>query len=289
MGRARTVAAFLMVCSAWQARGADQPPLEEILAKLAENQEKAIEARKSIVYRQDTLVRLLRTNGKLSREEKRQYTVTPTETKTGKKLEKFEGLYEKGGKLLPYDKPGFQYKDTDIDGDLIEDLTDDLVNDSKSRDGFSKDMFPLTRAEQKNYRFNLKGRRRAGGIDAWQIDFEPLKGTGMDSDRPWKGEVLVHPEEFQPILVRSDLAFKVPAAVKVLLGIDIKQLGFQITYQKVADGLWFPKSYGTEFGLKVFFGYKRNVTMNVTNAEFRRTSAESTIQFQEPLGQGPGS
>lgn len=263
-----------------------QPSLDEILARVAESQEKGVEARKSIVYRQDTWVKLLRTNGKLSREEKRQYTATPNAKGTDKHLDRFEGRYERGGKLFPYEKPGFQYKDTDIDGDLIEDLTDDLVNDRKSRDGFSKDMFPLTRDEQRHYVFTLKGRRPIAGVDAFHLIFEPRQGGGLEDGRHWKGELFVHPEEFQPMLVSTQQSFKIPVAVKVLLGIDIKQLGFQVTYRKVAEGLWFPATYGTEFGLKVLFGYKRNVTMNVVNGEFRQASADSTIRFEEPVPAG---
>lgn len=263
-----------------------QPTLEEILAQVAANQERGVEARKSIVYRQDTLVRLLRTNGKLSREEKRQYTAAPTAKGTEKKLDHFEGRYERGGRLYSYSSPKFQYKEMDIDGDLIEDLTDDLVNDKKSRDGFSKNMFPLTRDEQRYYKFTLKGRKMVAGVDAWHITFEPRQGSGLDNDRPWKGEVYVHPEEYQPLLVSTMQAFKIPVAVKIMLGIDIKQLGFQVTYRKVGEDLWFPATYGTEFGLKVLFGYKRNITMNVTNSDFRRASAESTIQFEEPVTGG---
>ena len=73
---------------------------------------------------------------------------------------------------------------------------------------------------------------------------------------------------------------KIPAAVKVMFGTDIKQLGFNVTYRKVTDELWFPATYGTEFYLKVLFGYKRNITMNVTNSDFRKASAESSIQFE---------
>ncbi|MGC4053375.1 MAG: hypothetical protein QM757_29080 [Paludibaculum sp.] len=36
--------------------------------------------------------------------------------------------------------------------------------------------------------------------------------------------------------------------MKILFGIDIKQLGFSVSYRKVDDGLWFPATYGTEFG-----------------------------------------
>jgi hypothetical protein len=253
-----------------------QPPLDVLLKKLAENQERAADARKSIVYRQESWVRLMQTNGKLSREEKRQYTVVPTETGTTKKLDKFEGRYLKGGKILTYDAPGFQYKDTDIDGELIEDLTDDLINDAKSRDGFSKELFPLTEKEQARYTFRLDGTRKVGAVEAWRVTFQPNAG----GERPWAGEVLIHPQDYQPLLVTTKLAMKIPAAVKVMLGIDIKQLGFSVTYAKVNDELWFPATYGTEFGLKILFGYKRNITMNVTNSDFRKTSAESSIQFE---------
>ena len=253
-----------------------QPALEEILHRLAENQERASVARKTIVYRQDTLVRLMQTDGKLSREEKRQYTVAPTESGSAKKLDKFEGRYRKGGRTLTYDAPNFQYKDTDIDGELIEDLTDDLINDQKSRDGFSKDLFPLTSEEQAHYTFRLEGKRPVGGVDAWRITFQP----NLDGDRAWGGEVLVHPLDYQPLSVTTKLAMKIPTAVKVLFGVDLKQLGFSVTYRKVTDELWFPATYGTEFYLKVLFGYKRNITMNVTNTDFRKATAESNIQFE---------
>lgn len=255
-----------------------QPSVDEILQRVAENQEKAADARKTVVYRQDTFVRLLRTNGKMSREEKRQYTVTPDAKGTDKKLDKFEGRYERGGKILTYDKPNFQYKDTDIDGDLIEDLTDDMINDKKSRDGISKDLFPLTKDEQAHYTFKLEGTRKVGTVDAYRITFEPKK---EDASRCWAGEVLIHPDEFQPMMVTTKLSMKIPRAVKILFGIDIKQLGFNVSYRKVDEGLWFPATYGTEFGLKVLFGYKRNITMSLKNDDFRRTQAESTIAFEE--------
>lgn len=269
--------AFLLLCLALPCLA--QPSLDEILSRLADNQERGVEARRQIVYRQDTFVRLLRTDGKLGREEKRRYTVTPGAEGSEKALDHFEGRYARGGRILTYDKPKFQYKDTDIDGDLIEDLTQDLVNDRKSRDGISKDQFPLTRAEQAHYKFRSEGLRKLGGQDAYHIRFEP---RGTDFDRPWAGEVWVHPEEFQPLRVTTTLAEKIPLAVKVMLGTDIKQLGFNITYRKVAENLWFPATYGSEFHLRVLFGYKRNITLNLVNSDFRRATAESTIQFDPP-------
>ena len=76
------------------AQTAASPGLEEVLRRLAENQEKAVSARQSIVYTQETRTRLMRGGGKLAREEKRRYTVAPTATSTEKKLDFFDGITE---------------------------------------------------------------------------------------------------------------------------------------------------------------------------------------------------
>lgn len=259
------------------------PPLDEILARLADSQERAVEARKSVVYRQNVHTRMLRGGGKVAREEKREYTVTPSESGTSKELARVEGRYEKHGKLLPYSDPKFRHKDVDLDGEITESLTDDLVNDQGSRDGISKDIFPLTRAEQAHYSFKLAGTRQVAGVEAYVLKFEPRKRDGNLDDeidgRPWSGEVLVHPGEFQPLSVTTNLGKVIPGWVKVVFGINLKQMGFSLTYRKVADGLWFPATYGTEFGLRLFFGYGRTITMSMENTDFRLATAESTITY----------
>lgn len=260
------------------------PPLEEILARLADNQERAVEARRTIVYQQNTLVRLLRTNGKLAREERRSYLVVPTPAGTEKKLESFEGRYERKGQLLAYRTPGFTYKDLDLDGELIGDLTDDLINDRQARDGIAADLFPLTRRAQRGYVFTLEGCRVLSGHPSFLLRFEPRREAGGES-KPWAGEVYVDALEFQPRLVSTRLAWNVPAAVRILFGIGIRQLGFNVVFMKVDEGLWFPSTYGTEFGLKVLFGYRRNITMNVVNTGFRRTNVDSTLTFPGELNQ----
>ncbi len=259
------------------AQTAPAPSLDEVLKRVAENQEKAVAARLSIVYTQETRTRLMRGGGKLAREEKRRYTVVPTATTSEKKLELFEGQYRKGGVLLPYTDPKFRYKDMDIDGDLVEDMTNDMVNDKQSRDGIPKDMFPLTAKEQEHYAYRLAGVQKVNGVDALRLTFEPKKG---DEERAWAGEVLVDAAEFQPIRVVTKLAFNIPWAVKVFLGTNVRQLGFTVTYRKVAEGLWFPISYGTEFHLRVLFGYARTIALSLDNRDFRRASADSAIQFE---------
>jgi hypothetical protein len=284
MRRAAVFALAPLLGAITAAQCPDAPPLEEILARLAANQERAVEARRTVVYQQETRVRFLRANGKVAREERRVYLAAPTPSGTEKKLERFEGRYEHKGRLLAYDKPGFTYKDLDLDGELIEDLTADLVNDRSARDGIASDLFPLTRREQRGYRFTLVGCRVLAGRPALLLRFEPRRESAGET-KPWAGEVYVDPDEFQPRLVSTRLAWKVPAAVRILLGVSIRQLGFHVTFAKAGEGLWFPATYGTEFGLRVLFGYRRNITMNVVNSAFRRTCVESSIAFPgEPAG-----
>jgi len=52
---------------------------EVIMAKVAANQDRAQQMRSAFVYRQNMLIRFKRGNGKLAREEEREYVVTPTE------------------------------------------------------------------------------------------------------------------------------------------------------------------------------------------------------------------
>lgn len=255
---------------------AGPPPLDEILARLAANQERAIEARARVVYRQQIRTRLFRGGGKLAREEWREYTVTPTPDGANKERVSFKGQYEKSGKLHPYDDPGFRHKDLDLDGELIEDLTDDLVNDRESRDGISIGLFPLTRAEQRKYVFKFAGARKVAGREAWVIAFEPRQG---EDSSPWSGEAAVDCEAFQPLYVTTKLGKVIPGWVRAVFGINLLQVGFSITYREVAPDLWFPATYGSEFFLRVLFGYARTITLSLENTDFRFASADSNITY----------
>ena len=252
------------------------PDAAEIMAKVAANQDRAAAARQRYVYSQKLRSRLLRTNGKLAREEFRTYTVTPGAAGSEKKLAEFKGVYESKGKLHEYNKPGFEHKNVDIDADLIDSISDDLVNDKKSRDGISADLFPLTTEEQKKYRFEYSGELTHQGRLAHRIRFAPRE----KNEASWTGEAIIDAEEHEPVNVFSKLAIKIPWGVKAFLGTDVKQLGFSVNYQRVAPRVWFPASYGTEFRIDVLWGYKRIITMNMTSQDFREAAAESKIRFE---------
>lgn len=260
------------------AASAQTPDVAEIMARVAQNQDRALEARKQFTYHQKQFLRMNRGNGKLAREERREYEITPAAHGYQRELAHFEGKYAHKGRLVPYDRPGYEYQDMDIDGDLINDLSEDMTNDRHTRDGLGADLFPLTAAEQRKYTFQLKGREQHRGRDLYRVRFEPKPHRDFDQ-AAWKGEALIDAEEFQPVFVQTSLAARIPVAVKVLLGTDIKGLGFSVSYQKFEDGIWFPVSYGGEFEVRAVFFYKRKISIAMTNADFRRAHVDSNVTY----------
>jgi len=255
---------------------AAEPAVDQIMARVAENQARAQEMRKAYVYNQKVLARFHRTNGKLAREEKIEYLVTPSPTGFEKKVLHFEGTYERHGKTMPLPEPGKEMGDLDIDGDLMRDMVNDTTGDKETKDGVAHDLFPLTAKEQEKYIYTLEGEGTYRGRPVYRITFTPKPHT---DDADWKGEVLIDKAEFQPVLVTSKLAFVIPTAVKVLLGTDIKGLGFTLTYQKFDDGLWFPVSYGGEFHIRGVFFYRRNMSISMVNSGFTRAKVSSKIAY----------
>lgn len=265
------------------------PDAGAIMARLAENQDRAQEMRAAFVYHQDVLVRINRSNGKLAREEYSEFTVTPTARGTTKERTLFRGKYKDGRKEVAFDTPGFEHRSVDIDAGLAKEMEESLTNDRKSRDGIEHDLFPLTSRQQRKYVFKLEGREDYRGTPVYRITFSPRKRPNImdaddDQDDAWQGEVLVHREEYQPVLITTSLAAKVPLWVKTAFGTDIKHLGFKVTYQKFDEGLWFPVSYGGEFKLRVLFLYGRTVGISMHNTGFQRAAVESTIRYAAPAG-----
>lgn len=253
---------------------------------MAEKQETASELRRQYVYQQKIRTRILRTNGKIARDETREYTVAPTASGTEKKLTAFRGELHEGKQVIVYDEPGYVKPSADLDGGLIKDLTDDLVNDEDSRDGISPSLFPLRRRDIPKYTFKYRGATKVNGRPAHRIAFEPrkaAKGEEEDFDyAPWKGEAWIDTEDLQPVRIATDLAFSIPWGVKVFLGTNLRQTGFSVTYQRVAPDVWFPATYGTEFRIDVFFGYKRTITQSLESRDFRKAAADSTITYEPP-------
>lgn len=261
------------------------------MAHVAANVEKAVDLRRQYVYQQTVRTSLSRTNGQPARREKRQYQVIPSATGTEKKLVSFYGEYLKGKQSVTYQAPIKDNQDTGIDAELLQDLTEELVNDRTARDGIPHNLFPLRSVDLPAYAFTMKGELQYHDRRTYRIAFEPAKkqretcfhvAKGEDNDcvnEPWMGEAWIDVTELEPVRIDTHLAFKVPWAVRTLLGTNLKQTGFAITYQRVADGVWFPATYGTEFQMDVLFFYKRIIAMNLESGGFQRTDATSTIEY----------
>jgi len=257
------------------------------MAKVSDRMERAAEARKQYIYHQKIRSSLTRSNGQPARREAREYSVFPTEKGTEKKIVSFHGEYRKGKRMIVYPQPEPHHNDEGLDAELLSDLTEDLVNDKQSRDGIPHSLFPLASKDLAYYQFALKGETEYEGRRVYKIAFEPAKKEmcvnigGQDDclSRPWKGEAWIDAAELQPARIVTELTFQIPWGVRVFLGTNLRQTGFSITYRRVAEDVWFPSTYGTEFRLNILFGYRRTVALSMENSDFRKTDASSTISY----------
>ena len=176
------------------------------------------------------------------------------------------GRYEYKGKYVPYDRPGYTYKDMDIDGELIDDLSNDMTNDHHSRDGIScRPVSADHRGSSTSTTSNCWARRTYRGREVYRVAFEPKPHQEFD-EAAWKGEAMIDAAEYQPVCVHTSAGVQDPARGEDLLGTDIKGLGFSVTYQKFEEGVWFPVSYGGEFEVRAVFFYKRTISVNMVNS-----------------------
>jgi hypothetical protein len=255
---------------------AQTPDIREIMQRVAANQAKSEDSRGQFVYLQKQTVRLGQTNGKLAREERREYRMIPSANGVRKELVSLKGRFEERGQEVQFEQSVKEHegvrRDT-MDADLARDLSEDLTGDSHSRDGFAHDLFPLTSEEQKKYRFRLAGSEVHHGRSVYRVAFDP------NNQGEWKGEALIDAAEFQPVSISTTLARHVPLVVRTVFGTNVKGLGFAVSYQKFDGGVWFPVSYGGEFELRAVFFYKRVISVSMTNSDFRRADVTSDITY----------
>lgn len=267
---------FLAALGTVQAQTAD-----EIMARMAKNLDRDVAARNEYVYHQNLLVRMKRGNGKLAREETRDYTVIPSANGVKRELVKLSGKIGVGKKEMTYDKPDFRYKNIDVDGEIVQSFGDEFGKEEKSKDGVNYDLFPLRSEKLKLYQFHLTGVEQYHGRDVYHITFSPSEKRGIDDDC-WSGEALVDKAEIQPAMINSYLSCKIPLVVKTMLGTNVQQVGFKVTYQKFDDGVWFPITYGGEFRFRAVFLYARSVGIGLINSDFQRAKVDTSIKYEMP-------
>ncbi len=248
----------------------------EIMARVAVNQDRSEALRKQYIYRQHVHVLTHKPGGRLQREETTDYDMIPQPDGVEKKLKLVTGRYWKKGKYESFDGEPVPEADS-LDGDLIQSLRDDLTND-KSKDGLGKDLFPLTSEEQKKYDFELLGQEQQDGKNIYHIGFKP-KDKG---DITWAGEAYIDAAEFQPVRVFTKLSRRMPFMVRTMLGTDVPGIGFNVTYKRQEDGVWFPVSFGTEFRLRAVFFINRNISIALENSNFEHTHVQSKMKMVGP-------
>jgi len=162
--------------------------------------------------------------------------------------------------------------DETIDRDLVENMRKNLIHD-KSKDGINARLFPLTSKNQADYSFRMIGREHLNDRDVFHITFRPKKKDEFG----WSGDAYIDTSAYQPVLVTTAMARKIPFAVRTLLGTDVPGLGFTVTYAPQADGVWFPVTFSTEFKIHVLYFFHRQVFLNAENREFEKTHVTSRI------------
>jgi len=304
-------AGAVLVCSCaglWakdRPRTDDLPSAESVMLRVGENQDRAEAERAQYVYVQHAKM-VSRRGGTVMCEEITDYRMTPSENGAHEDLLKVEGRYLKEHKYLTYtallprdeDKPkevkNHEHRKTDndkaekkerekdptfdpnsdetIDRDLVENMRWNLIHE-KSKDGISAHLFPLTSKDQADYDFRLVGRERMNGRDVFHVSFLPKK----KNDFGWSGDAYIDTAAYQPVLITTAMARKIPFAVRTLLGTNVPGLGFTVTYAPQPDGVWFPVTFSTEFKIHVLFFFHREIILDAQNREFEKTHVTSRI------------
>jgi hypothetical protein len=249
---------------------------DAIMARVAANQDRSEELRKQYVYRQHTRILTHRPQGRLLREETADYDVVPTPDGTQKELILLTGRYWNKGKYEVFQGEPAPEADG-LDGGLIHGFREDLLNE-KTKDGLGKDLFPLTTDGQKDYQFALLGQEMEQGRSVYHIGFRPKD----KNDVSWAGEAYIDAAEFQPVRVFTKLSRRIPFGVRTLLGTDLPGVGFNVVYERQADGVWFPSNLGTEFRMHVLFFINREVSVSLENTGFQHTQVQSKIKMVGP-------
>ena len=259
----------------------------DIMARVAANQNRSEALRKEYVYKQHIHIVTHKPQSRMVREETSDYDVVPQPIGIQKQLKLLTGRYwskdkyvdfkgeqasgKTKGELVEYLR-NHEPAPGSTDADLIHYLRNYLSND-KSKDGLGRALFPLSEG-QKNYEFKLLGQEVEAGRNVYHIAFTP-----KDKDKEeltWTGEAFIDAAEFQPVRVFTRMSQRIPLLVRTMW-FDLPGLGFNVVYKRLEDGVWFPSSFGTEFPMHVgpMFFINRDISISLKNSGFEHTPVET--------------
>ena len=281
--------AFMTASGQRPAESEALPAVADIMAKIAANQDHADAERAHYVYLQHAHV-TSRKGKTVMCDEVTDARVTPSSSGSQAELIKLNGQLLHKGRYVTYttlpaaqgdpkadakedhDSLSVEIGGDEADRDLVENMRSGLTNDD-SKDGIAADLFPLTSKSQSDYLFHLVGRERMNGRDVFHVEFRPKD----KDDYGWKGDAYIDVTAYQPVVVSTSMARKIPFGVRTLLGTNLPGLGFTVVYAPQADGAWFPVSFGTEFNIRVLFFFNREIVIDAHNSNFEKTHVSSKI------------
>lgn len=264
--------------------------VDDIMARVAANQDRSEASRTEYIYKQHIRIATHKSQ-RVMREEIADYDVVllPDGT-TQKQLKLLTGHYWNKDKYVDFQGEPASYAgstNSDLvhnlrnhedlpeasrtDEGLIRNLRNHLSND-KSTDGLARDLFPLTSKEQKGYEFRLIGQEVEAGHNVYHIAFTPKD----KEEQTWAGEAFIDAAEFQPVRVFTKMSRPIPFLVRTMW-FDVPGIGFNVVYNRQEDGVWFPSSFGTEFGLHVgpLFFFNRDISISLENSGFEHAHVEN--------------
>jgi hypothetical protein len=112
-------------------------------------------------------------------------------------------------------------------GDSGRAVSWDEIGHGHSADGIPYDLFPLTAREQRKYRYRIEGTETHHGRQVYRIGFRSNHRRGENGGEGcWRGETPIDAAELRPVVVTpvvvtTDLAAKVPTAVRIVLGANV--------------------------------------------------------------------
>ena len=149
------------------------------------------------------------------------------------------------------------------DADLIRNLRSHLLDDN-SKDGLARDLFPLTSEEQKDYEFTLLGQEVESGHNVYRIAFVP-KNKQEGHRRARRSSIRRNSSP----LGRSPRCRGLSHFWCGRCGSICRELDSTLSGTKrIADGVWFPSVFGTEFRLHVgpMLFFNRDVSISLENS-----------------------
>ena len=228
------------------------------MARVAANQDQSEELQKQTCAKSTFMSLLASPGGKVMREETADYEIAPMGTETQKQLKVLTGRYWHKAKYEDFNGEPVPAAES-WDADYIRDLRMCLTEESRCT--VAAHLFPLTAAEQNKYEFRFIGQDLPRGRAVYHIGFVPKNKNIFD----WAGEAFIDTADFQPVRVFTRLSRRVPFFVRSM-GWNVSGIGYELDYKRQEDGHWFPTSYGTEYGLRLFFHINRSVTVSMDSS-----------------------